>query len=74
MKFFINLSVRKKLVSVFSVISILIILIGVNGMVGASKINNGSETIYSSNLIAIKNLEEIKNGLNYGSAEMGRIV
>ncbi len=74
MKFFINLSVRKKLVSVFSVICILIILIGANGTVGAAKINNGSESIYSANLMSIKNLEEIKNSLEYGSAEMVRIV
>ena len=74
MKFFINLSVRKKLVSVFSVICILIILMGLNGIVGASKINNGSETIYSANLMSIKNLGEIKNSLEYGNAEMVRIV
>ncbi|MGH4140588.1 methyl-accepting chemotaxis protein [Clostridium sp.] len=74
MNFFKNLSVRKKLVSIFSVVCIFIVLIGVEGIVSSAKINEGSKTIYSNNLISIKDLEEIKGHLNEISANMLRIV
>ncbi|MBZ9685712.1 methyl-accepting chemotaxis protein [Clostridium estertheticum] len=74
MNFFVNLSVRKKLVSVFSVICIFMVLIGVEGIISSAKINEGSKYIYSTNLIAIKDLEEIKGSLNYSSANILRIV
>ncbi len=64
MKFFANLKVRKKLIAVFSVICIFIILIGARGILAASKINDGSKTIYSNDLTASKDLEEIKGNLN----------
>jgi len=74
MKFFINLSVRKKLVSVFSVICIFLILIGTEGVLGSSKINEGSKQIYSNNLISIKDLEETKGNINDIGANMIVIV
>lgn len=74
MKFFTNLSVKKKLVSVFSVICIFIILIGVEGIISSSKINKGSKSIYSDSLVSIKDLEEIKAISNDGTANMLRIV
>ena len=74
MKFFINLSVKKKLVSVFSVICIFIILIGTEGIISSSKINEGSKSIYSNNLISIKDLEEIKGNINGVGVNMINIV
>ncbi|MBW9156827.1 methyl-accepting chemotaxis protein [Clostridium sp. FP2] len=74
MQFFINLSLKKKLISVFSVICIFIVLIGAEGIASSLKINKGSKIIYSTNLRAIEDLEEIKGKLNYGSANMLRIV
>ncbi|MBU3142963.1 methyl-accepting chemotaxis protein [Clostridium sp. CF012] len=74
MKFFINLSVKKKLILVFSVICIFMVLIGTVGISSSSKINKGSKSIYSNNLMAIRDLEEIKGNLNYGSANILRII
>ncbi|MBZ9633544.1 methyl-accepting chemotaxis protein [Clostridium sp. FP1] len=74
MKFFMNLSLRKKLISAFSVICIFLVLIGVEGISSSSKIIEGSKIIYSTNLIAIEHLEEIRGKLNYGSANMLRII
>jgi len=74
MNFFINLSVKKKLVSVFFVISIFMVLIGVEGILSSAKINEGSKIIYSNYLTSIKDLEEIKGNLNGISAEMLRII
>lgn len=64
MKFFTNLGVQKKFILVFSIISVFIILIGTRGIVGAFKINKGSEAIYNNYLISIKILNEIKGNLN----------
>ncbi|HEY5523891.1 MAG TPA: methyl-accepting chemotaxis protein [Clostridium sp.] len=74
MKFFINLSVRKKLISAFSVVCIFIVLVGVEGMVSSAKINEGSKSIYSDNLTSIRDVEEIKCNINDMRAEMSRIV
>jgi len=74
MNFFVNLSVKKKLVSVFSVICIFIILIGGDGILSSAKINEGSKSIYSNYLTSIKDLEEIKSLSNDGTANMLRIV
>jgi len=74
MNFFVDLSVKKKLVSVFSVICIFIILIGGNGILSSAKINEGSKSIYSNYLTSIKDLEEIKAISNDGTANMLRIV
>lgn len=64
MKFFVNLSVKKKLISVFFVISIFMISIGIQGILSSAKINEGSEAIYNNNLISIRDLEEIKGNTN----------
>ena len=39
MKLFLNLSVKKKLISVFSVVCIFMVLIGAEGILSSSKIN-----------------------------------
>ena len=74
MKFFVNLSMKKKLISVFSIICICIIFIGAQGIFSSAKINEGSKSIYSDSLMSIKNLEEIRGNLNDIRAEMLRIV
>ena len=74
MKFFSNLGVKKKLISVFLVICIFIILIGAEGILSSAKINEGSKGIYNTNLTIIKNLEEIKANTNNISADMRSIV
>lgn len=74
MKLFVNLSVKKKLVSVFSVICIFIILIGVEGVLSSAKIDKGSNFIYSDSLASIKDLEEIKGNLKDETSNMFKIV
>ena len=74
MKFFINLSVKKKIISVFSVICILIVSIGVESVISSSKINNGAEAIYGNYLTSIKKLGDIKGDLNQISSNMDAIV
>ena len=74
MKFFINLSVKKKLVSVFSVICIFMVLIGTEGILSCAKINNSAKEMYSNNLISITDLEEIQGNINDMRANMLRIV
>ena len=74
MKFFVNLSVKKKLILVFSVVCIFMVLIGVERILSSAKINNSAKDIYSNNLISIKNLEEIKGNINEIRANMLRIV
>jgi methyl-accepting chemotaxis protein len=64
MKFFINLEVKKKLILIFSVICIFMVSIGVQGIFSSAKINEGSKSIYSNNLISIKDLEEISANTN----------
>lgn len=63
MKFITNLGVRKKLIIVFVISYIFMVLIGVVGILGSSKISQGSKEIYSNNLIAIRGLQEIKGNL-----------
>lgn len=74
MKFFINLGVKKKLILVFSVVCIFMVLIGLEGIISSSKINEGSKSIYSNSLISIKDLEEIKGNINEMRVNMLKIV
>jgi len=74
MTFFRNLSVGKKLISVFSLICIFIIIIGAQGIISSSKIDEGAQSIYTNNLKAIENLEEIKGNTNMIRADMLKIV
>ena len=74
MKFFVNLSVKKKLILVFSIVCIFMVLIGIEGILSSAKINRDLNTIYSNNLISIKDLEEIKGNINEIRANMLRIV
>ncbi|MBU3171947.1 methyl-accepting chemotaxis protein [Clostridium estertheticum] len=73
-KFFVNLEVKKKLILVFSVICIFIVLIGAKGIISSSKINEGSKSIYSNNLTAINDLQEIKGNINEMRGNMLTII
>jgi len=74
MKLFVNLSVKKKLVSVFSVVCIFIVLIGAEGILSSAKINDNAREIYSNNLISIMDLEEIQGNINETRANIITIV
>ena len=74
MNFFVDLNVRKKLISVFSIVIIFVILIGREGIVSSSKINRGSEIIYGTNLVGVKDLLGIKANLNEITTNMFMIV
>ncbi|WP_270851364.1 methyl-accepting chemotaxis protein [Clostridium tertium] len=65
MKFFINLKVKNKLISIFSVICILMLLIGATGLFSSWSINKNANNMYSTNLVSIKNLQSLKSNLNY---------
>ncbi|GAA0108948.1 methyl-accepting chemotaxis protein [Clostridium tertium] len=65
MKFFINLKVKNKLISIFSVICILMLLIGAAGLFSSWVINKNANDMYSTNLVSIKNLQSLKSNLNY---------
>ncbi|MBN1049898.1 methyl-accepting chemotaxis protein [Clostridium botulinum] len=74
MRFFVNLGVKKKFVLVFLVVCIFISLVGFEGVLSSSKISKGSEEIYSTNLIAIKDLEKIKGNINEMRIDIIKIV
>lgn len=74
MKLFLNLSVKKKLISVFSVVCIFMVAIGVEGILSSAKINAGSEYIYTCNVASISALKEMKININEVSNNMLRIV
>ncbi|SFD00491.1 methyl-accepting chemotaxis protein [Clostridium uliginosum] len=74
MKAFLDLSVKKKLNIVFFLISIFLVLIGVQGILSSGKINEGSKNIYNTNLMSIKNLEKISSNVNEIKTNMLRMV
>ncbi|WP_411167401.1 methyl-accepting chemotaxis protein [Clostridium sp. MB05] len=74
MKFFINLGVKKKLITIFSVICIFILLIGGEGILSSRTINESAKKMYNVNLISIKDLQAIKSNLNYDNANVFKII
>ncbi|GCD11432.1 methyl-accepting chemotaxis protein [Clostridium tagluense] len=74
MNFFVNLSVRKKIIFVFSVICIFMVLIGVEGILSSSKISKNGNKMYSNNLISIRDLEEMRGGINETNSNMLKII
>jgi methyl-accepting chemotaxis protein len=74
MNLFTNLSVKKKLVSVFFVICISIIAIGTEGILSSAKIKGNGDTMYGNNLISIRDLGEIKGNINDMRATFNRLV
>lgn len=74
MKLFINLGVKKKLISIFSIICIFIVLIGVNGIISCASINKNANEMYSNNLVSVKDLEGIRVNIGEITAYMLEIV
>jgi methyl-accepting chemotaxis protein len=74
MKLFNNLGVKKKIILVFTVVCLFIIVNGTVGLFSSAKINKVSNSMYSTNLISVKNLEEIKGNLNDISTHLLSIV
>jgi methyl-accepting chemotaxis protein len=74
MRHFINLSIKKKIMSVFLLVFILIILIGTEGVVSSGRISNNAKSMYSDNLVSIKDLEEIQGSINENRANITTIV
>ncbi|WP_346929711.1 methyl-accepting chemotaxis protein [Clostridium sp.] len=74
MKLFINLGVKKKLISIFSIICIFIVLIGVNGILSSATINENTNEMYSNNLVSIKDLEGIRGNINEITTNMTKIL
>jgi len=69
-----NLSVKKKLVSVFLLICIFMLLLGSEGILSSAKINNNAAEMYNNNLTSIKALEEIKGNISQGRESLIKIV
>ncbi|BCZ47806.1 methyl-accepting chemotaxis protein [Clostridium gelidum] len=74
MNTFINLSVKKKLVSVFLLVCIFMLLLGAEGVLSSAKINNNAAEMYNNNLTSIKALEEIKGNISQGRESLIKIV
>ncbi|AWK52128.1 methyl-accepting chemotaxis protein [Clostridium beijerinckii] len=74
MKFFTNSSVKKKLISVFSIVCIFMVLISNEGVQSSKKIKNSANEMYSNNLISITNLKQIRGDMNYDTANTLRII
>ena len=74
MKLFINLGVKKKLISIFSIICIFIVLIGVSGILSSAAINENANEMYSNNLVSIKDLEGIRGNINEITTNMTKIL
>jgi methyl-accepting chemotaxis protein len=74
MKLFVNLSVKKKLFSVFFVICVFIVAIGSESILSSAKINNNADEMYKSNLMSIKYLGELKGNINDMRATYNRLV
>lgn len=74
MKLFTNLSVRKKLTSIFILIFIFQLLIGSIGIISTRKISSTSNNMYSTNLLSIKDLYEIKGNMDQVRADVLKLI
>lgn len=74
MKLFINLGVKKKLISIFLIICIFIVMIGVNGILSSETINENANEMYINNLVSIKDLEGIRGNINEITTNMTKIL
>ena len=74
MNFFVNLSVKKKLVSVFLLVCVFMLLLGAEGILSSAKININAAEMYNNNLTSIKALEEIKGNISQGRESLIKIV
>ena len=74
MNFFSNLSIKIKLVLVFSVVCIFVLLIGLEGIIGSNNINSGAKYIYRNNFKSINDLKDIKSNINEIRVNMFKII
>ncbi|QCX33161.1 methyl-accepting chemotaxis protein [Caloramator sp. E03] len=74
MKFFTNLSVRKKLTSIFVLVFIFQLSIGVIGIISTKKISTSANYMYSTNLLSIKDLYEIKGNMEQVRADVLKLI
>lgn len=63
MKWFNNLSIKKKFISTFIIIALFSSVVGIIGLNAVSKTNNNVENIYNNDLKQIYQVEEIKSSL-----------
>ncbi|WP_242851156.1 methyl-accepting chemotaxis protein [Clostridium novyi] len=66
--------VRAKLSFSFSVLVFLIILSGIVGLINSNKMNKGADTTYSKHLLAIRDIESVKAGLNDEKASLMKLI
>jgi methyl-accepting chemotaxis protein len=74
MKFINNLGVKGKITLVFLVVGIFIILNGYAGLYSSAKINTVANSMYSTNLVSVKELEEIKGNVKDANAILFSII
>ncbi|KEH98005.1 methyl-accepting chemotaxis protein [Clostridium massiliodielmoense] len=74
MDFLKKISIRKKMISSFFVLVILIIISGSVGVVNASKLNNNSKEMYFKSLKSVEYIQEIKNNIDKEEASILKIV
>ncbi|KEH92480.1 chemotaxis protein [Clostridium novyi A str. GD211209] len=74
MVFMRKFKVRSKLSFSFGVLAFLIILSGIVGLINSNKINKGADTTYSKHLLAIRDIESVKAGLNDEKASLMKLI
>ena len=63
MKFFVNLSVRKKLISAFLIVAVLIAVVGAVGTISLKKVATNSESMYDDNTQSIYIITDMRQNL-----------
>ena len=74
MKFFIDLSIKKKLIAAFLLICTFIVFIGAEGQYVSWRINKNAEEMYSNYLVSIENLKTIEQNLQYTNVKVLKII
>lgn len=74
MKFFVNLSIKKKLISAFMLICTFIVFIGAEGQYISWRINKNAEEMYGNYLVSIEDLKTIEQNLQYTNVKVLKII
>ena len=74
MKFFMDLSIKKKLIAAFLLICTFIVFIGAEGQYISWRINKNAEEMYSNYLVSIENLKTIEQNLQYTNVKVLKII
>ncbi|AGX42869.1 methyl-accepting chemotaxis protein [Clostridium saccharobutylicum] len=74
MKFFVNLSIKKKIISAFLLICAIIVFIGAEGQYISWRMDKNAEDMYSDYLISTKNLKTIEENLQYTNVKVLKII